>query len=110
MKVLSLNKLNTLLSLKLASNKMLNLSLDYAGYKIRVKINRDFLKQEKITYNQRKRVNIYIVYEVKKSVNISSYRTLENCLFGAVKLKKHVDVDRYNYLGYGIGFDRKDFI
>ena len=32
---------------------------------------------------------------------------MENCLFGAVKLKKHVDVDLYKYSGYGIGFDRK---
>ena len=32
---------------------------------------------------------------------------MENCLFGAVKLTKHVDVDQYKYSGYGIGFDRK---
>ena len=43
----------------------------------------------------------------KKSVNISSYSTLENCLFGSVKLTKHVDVDLYRYSGYGVGFDRK---
>ena len=30
-------------------------------------------------------------------------------MFGAVKLTKHVDVDQYKYLGYGIGFDRKGF-
>ena len=34
-------------------------------------------------------------------------RTLENCLFGVVKLTKHVDVGQYKYSGYGIGFDRK---
>ena len=28
-------------------------------------------------------------------------------MFGAVELTKHVDVDLYKYLGYGIGFDRK---
>ena len=32
---------------------------------------------------------------------------MEDCLFGAVKLTKHVDVDLYKYSGYGIGFDRK---
>ena len=42
------------------------------------------------------------------SVNISSYPTLENCLFGAVKLAKHADVDLCQYSGYGIGFDRKE--
>ena len=30
-----------------------------------------------------------------------------NCLFGAVKLTKHIDVDLHKYSGYGIGFDRK---
>ena len=30
-------------------------------------------------------------------------------MFGAVKLTKHVDVDQYKYLGYGIGFDRRRF-
>ena len=52
-------------------------------------------------------VNIYIIYKTERSVNIRSYPTLENCLFGAVKLTKHVHVDLYKYSGYGIGFDRK---
>ena len=77
------------------------------GTKARVKFNGDCLKQEKITFNHGKIVNIYIVYEIERSVNISSYPTLENCLFGAVKLTKHIDVDLYKYSGYGIGFDRK---
>ena len=48
-----------------------------------------------------------MVYEIERSVNISSYPALENCLFGAVELTKYVDVDLYKYFGYGIGFDRK---
>ena len=51
-------------------------------------------------------VNIYIVYEISKSINISDYPTLENCLFGAVSLTKNADIDKYKYSGYGIGFDR----
>ena len=47
--------------------------------------------------------------EINKNFNISSYQTLKNCLFGAVKLTKHVDIDLYKYSGYGIGFDRKWF-
>ena len=74
-----------------------------------LKFNGDCLKQEKTTFHYEKIVNIYIVYEIGKSVNISSYPTLKNCLFGAVKLTKHVDIDRYKYSGYGIGFDRKRF-
>ena len=30
--------------------------------------------------------------------------TLQNCLFGAVKLTKNTDIDKYKYSGYGIGF------
>ena len=75
------------------SNKVLNPSLDFIGTKVRVKFNGDCLKQEKIAFNHGKIVNIYIVYEIEGSVNISSYPTLEKYLFGAVKLTKHVDVD-----------------
>ena len=89
------------------SNKMLNPSVDYVGTKGRVKFNGGCLKQDKISFDHGKIVNIYIVYETERSVNISSYPTLENCLFGAVKLTKHVDVDQYKYSGYSIGFSRK---
>ena len=28
-------------------------------------------------------------------------------MFGAVKLTKNADIDKYGYSGYGIGFDRR---
>ena len=59
------------------------------------------------TYNHGKIVNSYIVYEISKNYDISSYATLENCLFGVVSLTKNVDIDKYKNSGYGIGFDRK---
>ena len=40
---------------------------------------------------------------------LSSFLTLENCLFGALSLTKNIDIDKYKYSGYGIGFDRKEF-
>ena len=52
-------------------------------------------------------VNIYIVYEINKNYDISSYSTLENSLFSAVKLSKNVDIDQYKYYGCGIEFYRK---
>ena len=91
------------------SNKMLNLSANCVGTKARVKLNVDCLKQERISFDHGKIVNIYIVYEMDRNVDISSYPMLENCLFGAVKLTKYVDIDLYKYSGYGIGFDRKRF-
>ena len=90
------------------SNKMINPSLDFVGTKGRVKFNGDCLKQEKITFNHGKIVNTYIVYEIERSVNISSYATLENCLFGPINLAKHVDIDLYKYSGYGCS--RYEFI
>ena len=64
------------------------------------------LIQGKIIYDNRKIVNIYIVYEIDKKFNISSHPTIENCLFAAVSLTKNVDTDKYKYSGYGIGSDR----
>ena len=81
--------------------------LDYYGTKIKVNFNGICLKQDKITYTHGKIVNIYIVYEISKSINISDYPTLENCLFGAVTLTKNTDINKYKCSGYGIGFDRQ---
>ena len=81
--------------------------LGYYGNKTRVKFNGSYLKQDKAKYSHGTIVNIYIVYEISKNYNISSYPTLKNCLFGAVTLTKLVDIDQYKYSGYGIGFDRK---
>ena len=65
------------------------------------------MKQDSVTFNHKKVVNIYIVYEISKSININNYPTLENCLFGVVRLTKNADIDKYKYSGCGIGFDRK---
>ena len=75
----------------------------------RVEFKGSCLKQDKISVNHGKVVNIYIVYEINKNFKIDSYPTLENCLFGAVKLTKHTDIDQYKYSGYGTEFDRKGF-
>ena len=91
-----------------AANNFLTPSLNYLGTKIRVKFSGSCLKQDKVTYTHGKIVNIYIVYEINKKDNtIIGDPTLENCLFGAVTLTKHVNIDKYGYSGYDIGFDRK---
>ena len=64
------------------------------------------MKQDTVTFNHWKVVNIYIVYEISKSINSSDYPTLENCLYGAVSLTKNADIDKYKYSWYGIRFDR----
>ena len=56
------------------------------------------------TYNHGPIVNIYIVYRLSPGTRSTGFN-LENCLFGAVKLAKNGDIDKYEYSGYGIGFD-----
>ena len=79
----------------------------YDTNKIRVKFDGGCLKQDPGSFVHGGIVNVYIVYEISKNINISDYPTLENCLFGAVKLTKNADIDKYGYSGYGIGFDRR---
>ena len=81
--------------------------LSYYGTKTRVKFTGSYLKQDKITYNHKNVVNIYIVYELGASSSHSDDPTLKNCFLGAVTLTKNIDIDKYGYSGYGIGFDRK---
>ena len=78
----------------------------YDTNKIRVKFDGSCSKQNQGTPLHGEIVNIYIVYEKGKNINISNYPTLENCVFGAVKLTKNADFDKYGYSGYEIGFDR----
>ena len=65
------------------------------------------MKQDKLAFNHGKIVNIYIVYDLEPNLN-NFDPAIENCLFGAVKLTKNNDIDRYKYSGYGTGFDSKE--
>ena len=87
-------------------NHSITPNLNYYGTTTRIKFNGSCLEQDKVIFNHGKVVNIYIVYEISKSINISDYLTLENYLIGAVTLTKNADIDRYGYSGYEIGFDR----
>ena len=84
-------------------NHSITPNLDYYGTKTRVEFNGSCLKQDRIIFNHRKVVNIYIVYEIDKSINISNYQALENCLFGAVALTKNADIDKYKYSDMVLG-------
>ena len=89
-----------------ASNYKITPELSFYGTKTRVEFNGSCFKQDKVTYNHGKIVNIYIIYEISKNYSVSSYATLENCLFRDLTLTKNADIDKYKYGGYGIGFDR----
>ena len=63
------------------------------------------LKQDKITFNDGKIVNIYIGYELDKTY-VKTHPTLVNCLFRVVSITKNAHIDKNKYSGYGTGFDR----
>ena len=83
--------------------------LSYVGNKTRVRFNGSCLTQNKIIFYHKEIVNIYIVYELILHNSDSNYPTLENRLFGAVKLARGTDIDNYKYSGFEIGFNRKRF-
>ena len=88
------------------SNYDQSLRLIYNNARIKLSFNTDLLKQDKVTCNHGPIVNIYIVYKLAPGISNSGV-TLENCLFGAVKLTKNADIDKHKYFGYGIGFDSR---
>ena len=85
--------------------------IDHYGSKVRVKFNKGCLKQSnKLTYDYGHRVNFYIVYDLGTSSSNDSDPTLKNCLFGAATLTKNADLEKYEYSGCAIGFDRRTSI
>ena len=66
-----------------------------------VKFNESCLiKQNKFTFNKK----ILNIYDLDSNLN-NFNPILENCLFGAIKITKNSDKDKYKYGGYGFGFD-----
>ena len=55
----------------------------------------------------KKTVNIYIFHEIRFSDCSNNYPTLKNSLFGAVRLTKNADIDKYKYSGLCILLDRR---
>ena len=98
---------NEIIKPSTTSDNSLTPILSYYGTKTKVKFNGCCLQQSKISYTQRKKVNIYIAYELGASSSHINNPTLKNCLFGAVTLTKNADIDKYGYSGYGIGFNRR---
>ena len=52
---------------------------------------------------------VYVVYEINLAIYVGKDFALGNSLFGAVKLNKYVDLDKYKYSGYGIAFDGRGY-
>ena len=79
-------------------------TLKYTGKRMCIEFNGGYFKQGKITFNHGTIVNICIVYNLKLTINNFNF-TLGSSLFGAVKLTKITDIDRYKYSSCVISLD-----
>ena len=100
---------NESLEVASTSDNTLTPSLNYYGDKARLRFTRSVLQQKTTTYNNKKVVNLYVVYKITNFHGTNNYPRLANALFGAVKLTKNADIDKYKYFGYEIGFDVHGF-
>ena len=59
--------------------------------KLNVRFSGNILKQNEIHYNHGKIINIYVTYKLRKRTVSSPDFTIQNALFGAVKIAKAVN-------------------
>ena len=73
-----------------------------------VKFNGNYFAQNKFLHpnNNNNVINIYIVYKLDGINNTrNTDYTIQNALFGAVRITENVDISKNKYEGYGISFD-----
>ena len=79
--------------------------------RMRVRFKGSYLKQYKVTFTPKNVVNLFTVYELDRlPENLNAEFTLKNCFFGAAKVTKNADPDKYSYSRCGIGFSFTFFI
>ena len=91
-------------------NNSITPNLNSYGTKTRVEFKGRCLKQDKIMYTHGKIISVYIVYEIVSGYSGIIYLTLQNAVFGAVKLTKNADIDKYRYSFLGGGFGKNVII
>ena len=81
-------------------------NLTYSSFQIALNFEENCLKQDTVTFNHRNVVNLFFVYKLDIWLSdLCTDFTLKGCLFGAVKLTKKADPDKYFYSGYVIRID-----
>ena len=76
------------------SSHSINSNLNYYGTETRVEFNGSCLKQDKVTFDHRKVLKTYIIYELAGSSSNDNDSTVRSSLFGAVRLTKNADIDK----------------
>ena len=73
-------------------------SSQHISFRTRIKFDAEGLKQDKVTFNHKIVVNTYIVSQINLwSSKQSASFTLGNILFGAVKLTKNANFDKFKF-------------
>ena len=72
-------------------DNILSPEINYNENKIRLNFSGSILKQKIVTYNHKKVVNLYVVYEITK-FHYNNNPILTNALFGAVRIAKNADI------------------
>ena len=71
----------------------------------RVYLEGNYFKQNGIKTSNINIINIYCVYELKEVTSSRNNEfTIQNALFGVVKITKNTDISKNKYEGYGICF------
>ena len=75
--------------------------------RIHVYLSGNHFQQNKVIIpNNNNAINIYCVYKLDPIASIRDTTfTIQNALFGAMKITKNADTSKYDYKGYGICFD-----
>ena len=92
------------------SDNTLTQSVNYCGDTVRLRFTGSVLQQKTVTYNHKRVVNLYLIYEITSFHDINSYPTLTNALCDAVKLTKTVTLTNINILVMELDLIEKDFI
>ena len=72
----------------------------------RVYLEGNYFKQNIVKISNINIINIYCVYELKEITSLRNNEfTIQNALFGVVKITKNTDTLKNKYEGYGICFD-----
>ena len=84
----------------------INNKLEYIDEKIFVKVDGSCLAEQNGLVFNKNSLNIYIFQDLDSNLNNFDF-TLQNCSFGALKITKSSNIDKYQYIVYGTGFDSK---
>ena len=89
------------------ANDLANVPTIKNNGRMNVKFKGGYYKQSKlIKPNNKNVINVYIVHKLDPVSNTRDDTfTVQNALFGGIKLTKNTDTSKYKYEGYGICFD-----